>query len=125
MAPHSSHTLRHVFVSHSSSDNAFGYGLTDWLRAELGADYDVFYDSHGGEDDSIPAGEYWQDVIQTKLMAADVFVVIETPAAMNSKWVQDEVGLAWSRKNSARLELGLVIAPVLLVVSPGWNVIEW
>ncbi len=104
---------RRVFISHSSGDNAFGYALTDWLRAELGPDYEVFYDSHGGQDDSIPAATYWQDVIQAKLMAADVFVVIETPAAMASKWVQDEMGLAWSRKNSASVELGLVVAPIL------------
>lgn len=119
---------RRVFISHTSGDNAFGKALADWLRAELGPDYMVFYDSHGGEDDSIPAGAYWQDVIQAQLMAADVFVVIETPAAMASRWVQDEIGLAWSRKNSVSLEHGLVIAPVLLetcAVPPWLTLIQY
>ena len=48
-----------------------------------------------------------------ELKARDVFLVILTERAMQSKWVHDEIALAWSQKNSADVTRGKVIVPVL------------
>ena len=109
---------RLVFISHASGDNAFGYALTDWLHAQLGPDWIVWYDSHGAPDatgdwpDGIPPASDWMQEIQRQVMACAVFVVIETKAAMESYWVQREVELAWTRKPGASVESGLVVVPV-------------
>ncbi|HEU5344607.1 MAG TPA: TIR domain-containing protein, partial [Ktedonobacterales bacterium] len=109
---------RLLFISHASGDNAFGYALTDWLQAQLGPDWIVWYDSHGAPDatgdwpNGIPPASDWMQEIQRQVMACAVFVVIETKAAMESYWVQREVELAWTRKPGASVESGLVVVPV-------------
>ncbi len=97
-------------------------------------DCDIWYDSQGrpGPDglwaDGIAHGANWQDEIQRALQAADVFVVILSPAAMASPWVAEELGLAWSRKNiNPNIEAGLVVVPILRETceSPLWlNLIQ-
>ncbi|HZC05084.1 MAG TPA: tetratricopeptide repeat protein [Ktedonobacterales bacterium] len=110
---------RAVFISHASGDNDFGKALTDWLRAALGPDWVVWYDSHGEPDergdwpDGIPPASDWMKEIQRRVLGCDVFVVIQTEAAMASYWVQKEIELAWTRKPGADVTSGLVVVPVL------------
>ncbi|HEY7019572.1 MAG TPA: tetratricopeptide repeat protein [Ktedonobacterales bacterium] len=106
-----------IFISHSSGDNTFGDELVSLLRA---AGCDVWYDSQGRPDahtgewqDGLYAGDSWQNQIVKELTERNVFVVILTQKAVASKWVQDELQLAWSDRNSADVTKGKVIVPVL------------
>jgi len=98
-----------IFVSHSTSDNEFGLRLADDLRAALGADESsVWYDAAGG----LQAGDVWLEQIAAELSDRDVFVLILSPAALASPWVQDELRMAWKQKNAADGG-GKTIIPVL------------
>ncbi len=102
----SSSALR-IFVSHSSADDAFGRRLVADLRGRIGSLEDaVWYDSAGG----LRPGDKWWEKIVHELSARPVFLVVLSPDAMASKWVQDEITLAWQQKNSAS---GKVIVPLL------------
>ncbi|HEX9038617.1 MAG TPA: TIR domain-containing protein [Ktedonobacterales bacterium] len=98
----------HIFVSHSAVDNAFGLRLTADLRVALGGDADaVWYDAARG----LQGGDAWLKRIVAELTSRPVFVILLSRAAMSSKWVLDELDLAWTQKNSAE---GKVIIPVLV-----------
>ncbi len=99
-------TRPRIFVSHSSKDNEFGVRLVQDLRRTLGDDDAVWYDSHGG----LFAGDAWFKVITKELIARPVFIVILSPDALASNWVQDEISIAWNQKNTAA---GKLIIPIL------------
>jgi tetratricopeptide (TPR) repeat protein len=97
-----------IFISHSSADNEFGRRLVVDLRHALGDREDaVWYDSSGG----LQGGDSWWDKILLELSTRPVFIPVLSPEAMNSKWVRDEINIAWRQKNSER---GKFIVPVLL-----------
>ncbi|HEX9414363.1 MAG TPA: TIR domain-containing protein, partial [Ktedonobacterales bacterium] len=106
----------HVFISHSSADNAFGGWLVDALRQR---GIDVWYDSRGrpqgdsGWDGLLPGDQWWPRILH-ELGERDVFLVILSPKAMASKWVRDECTIAWSRKNASDPADRMVIIPVLI-----------
>jgi tetratricopeptide (TPR) repeat protein len=87
-----------IFVSHSHQDN-------DWCRPFVEAlksvGYDVWYDEQG-----LQGGAQWIATIQHEVQARDVFIVILTPEAWSSQWVQDELQLAIATRRR--------ILPVLL-----------
>jgi outer membrane protein assembly factor BamB len=101
-----SHKLLRIFVSHSHKDNDFGIRLIADLRAALGDDAAVWYDASGG----LHGGEAWWRNIVAQISARSVFLVILSPDAMASPWVNDEIDLAWKQKNSPD---GKIILPVL------------
>ncbi len=84
-----------VFVSHSSKDHAFATQLVRDLQAALGHEHTVWYDEH-----SLTGGDEWWPMIVRELNQCNVFVVILSPDAMKSRWVLDEINIAWKRKNS-------------------------
>src|SRR6266702_3918865 len=84
-----------VFVSHSSKDHVFATRLVRDLRAALGHEYTVWYDER-----SLTGGDEWWSKIVEELDQCTVFVVILSPYAMKSRWVLDEINIAWKRKNS-------------------------
>jgi hypothetical protein len=97
-----------LFISHSSEDNTLGWRLAADLRAAFGGDEDlVWYDSAGG----LQGGDAWWRHIVAELTARPIFVVLLSRAAMASKWVLDELDLAWHQRNSATSK---AIIPVLL-----------
>jgi tetratricopeptide (TPR) repeat protein len=87
-----------MFVSHSSKDN-------DWARPFAAAltaiGYDVWYDETG-----IQGGAAWVSSIQHEVETREVFLLVLTPEAWESKWVQDELQLAIATRRR--------ILPVLL-----------
>jgi pSer/pThr/pTyr-binding forkhead associated (FHA) protein len=93
-----------VFVSHSNEDNDFGRQLVGDLRKHLG-DENVWYDSAGG----LRTGDRWWEVIVEKLSACSAYLLVVSPAALNSEAVRAELDMAWERK----LHDGLAILPVL------------
>ena len=73
---------RQVFISYAHQDAEFAHRLADDLRA------------HGWRawiaPESIYPGEKWVDAINRGLEGSSVFVLVLTPSAIKSRWVQDE-----------------------------------
>src|SRR2546421_10467207 len=95
-----------IFVSHSHKDNQFGIQLVYDLHHKLGNNAKIWYDAAGGLD----SGDEWWTKILKELVASSVFIVVLTPEAMASKWVNDEITIAWAHKNSQE---GKLIIPIL------------
>jgi hypothetical protein len=99
-----------VFISHSTADNAFGFRLASDLRRALGSETSVWYDASGG----LQGGDLWLEQIAVELTHRDVFLLLLSPAAVASLWVQDELRMAWKQKNAAiGPGAGKVIVPIL------------
>lgn len=95
-----------VFISHSHADNDFGVRLAEDLRRALGDEQSVWYDVSGG----LHGGDAWWRKIVQEIAARPIFVVVLSPDAMDSRWVNDEIDLAWNLKNTPE---GKTIIPVL------------
>jgi TIR domain len=76
----------HVFVSHSHADNDFCRRLVQTLR---NTGLSVWYDEQ-----NLSAG-YLTSTIERELRQADAFLVVLSPAAVESQWVQSEWYAAW------------------------------
>lgn len=94
-----------IFVSHSHQDNTFCHAIVQALR-EAGAD--VWYDEQ-----SMTSGQLGP-VIERELEARPVFVVVLSPAALQSSWVEDECRWAYAlyRADRTRTILPILAAPV-------------
>ncbi|MBA2680120.1 MAG: protein kinase [Ktedonobacteraceae bacterium] len=97
--------LPRIFVSHSSKDNEFGMKLVQDLCRVLGSDDAVWYDTYGG----LHGGMTWWNTIKQELSTRNTFVVILSPDAVESKWVNDEINIAWHLRNTT----GKRIIPVM------------
>jgi hypothetical protein len=82
-------TMPRVFVSHSHQDNAWCRPFVAALRA---AGYPCFYD-----EDSIPGSAPWVATIQREVGACAVFLLVLSPVAWESPWVQQELQLALAK----------------------------
>lgn len=91
----------HIFVSHSHQDNPFCRALVEALR---NAGADAWYDEH-----NLGPGHLMRE-IQAELQARPIFIVILSPAALASTWVEDETTWFYSLY---RAEPHRVIVPVL------------
>ncbi len=101
----SQHSVR-LFISHSHTDNAFGVRLAEDLRHALGDEQSVWYDVSGG----LHGGDAWWRKIVQEIAARPIFLVVLSPDAMESRWVNDEIDLAWNLKNTPE---GKTIIPVM------------
>lgn len=95
-----------LFISHSHVDNTFGVRLAEDLRRTLGDEHAVWYDISGG----LHGGDAWWRKIVQEIAARPIFLVVLSPDAMESRWVNDEIDLAWNLKNTPE---GKTIIPVL------------
>ncbi len=94
-----------IFISHSAKDDEFGIKLAQDLRCILNDKDAVWYDHADG----LRGGDHWWRSITKKLKEAPIFIVILSPDALKSKWVKDEIAMAWQQKNTKR---GKTIVPV-------------
>jgi hypothetical protein len=78
--------LRQVFISHAHQDVAFAQRLAADLAAH---DWLVWI-----APDSIQPGEKWVEAINRGLEESGVFVLVLTPAAVQSRWVKSETSAA-------------------------------
>ncbi len=94
-----------VFVSHNHNDNAFCHTLVHGLRQ---AGIDVWYDEH-----NMGLGQI-RPTIEHELRERPVFVVILSPAALRSQWVEDEARWAYSlfRRDRSRRILPITAAAI-------------
>ena len=95
-----------IFVSHSHNNNPFCEKLVRALRR---AGADVWYD-----DESLQTGQLGP-IIERELRERPVFVVVLSPAALASRWVEDETRWAYNR---LRRDPTRIILPVLAEALP-------
>jgi len=81
-------TKSRIFISHSSVNTVWCRELRTALAA---AGFDTWLDDTG-----LTPGEEWFQGIARELEQREVCVVVMTPAALASKWVQREIALAFS-----------------------------
>jgi len=86
----------HVFISYSRRDRAYVADLKARLRQE-GIPFWV--------DDELDYGDRWASTVQRQIDQAIVLLVVVTPAALDSAWVDRELSYAQ--------ELGLPVLPLL------------
>ncbi len=96
---------KRIFVSHSHEDNDFCHRLVRDLRSALHDDDAVWFDAAG-----LQGGDPWWSKIREELRTREIFIVILSPAAMDSRWVNDEIDLARYYRNSPG---GKTIIPLL------------
>ncbi len=75
-----------IFVSHSHQDNQWCWCFVQTLQQ---AGYDIWYDEVG-----LGGGAQWVATIEHELQSREIFIVILSPDAMASQWVQKEIQLA-------------------------------
>lgn len=75
-----------IFLSHSTQDNEWCRPLVATLKS---SGFDVWYDEQG-----LTGGTAWVQTLQREVQARDVFIVVLSPEAWASPWVQEEVQLA-------------------------------
>ncbi len=95
---------RQVFISHAQEDDAFAHRLADDLCA------------HGWRvwiaPDSITPGETWVDAINHGLEASSTYVLVLTPSAAASPWVNTETNVAISLEHQRLMRfIPLDVAP--------------
>lgn len=98
-----------IFVSHSHEDDAFCLELIGDLRARLGKEA-VWYDTSGGLDGS----DAWWDRIVAEITARPNFLVVLSPHAYTSKWVLEEMRVAFFQ----HVELGKRLLFVQVAPAP-------
>src|SRR5262249_55563200 len=84
-----------IFVSHSHSDNAFCRQLVTDLQ---GMGLKVWYDEV-----SLGAG-HLGPAVERELRASDAFIVVLSPSAVTSQWVQSEWYAAWSLMGEGKIK---------------------
>jgi hypothetical protein len=77
---------RQVFISHAHQDAKFAHRLANDLQRE---NYEVWI-----APDSILLGELWVDAINRALRESGIFLLVSTPDAVDSEWVQEETNYA-------------------------------
>lgn len=96
--------LPRVFISHSNVDNLF----LEKLSSDLVKLYDedsIWYDK-----EKLKGGHKWWKEIIAELSSREIFIIVITKDSMDSKWVNDEIDIAWYQKNTS----GKKIVPILL-----------
>lgn len=77
---------RQVFISHAHQNADFAHRLADDLRRE---GYEIWI-----APDSILPGEHWVEAMNRALLQSGIFLLVSTPHAVVSEWVQDETNYA-------------------------------
>jgi len=99
--------MSHIFISYSHQDSEYAHRLAKALEA---ASFDVWIDGR------IDFGTTWPRIIQENLDTCAAFIVIMTPRAYESDWVQNELNRA-KRK-------GKPMFPLLLEGDEPWLSVE-
>jgi tetratricopeptide (TPR) repeat protein len=97
------------FISHSTKDHQFCLQLVEDLRSVLGDVDAVWYDASGG----LHGGDAWWRKIEQELSTRNVFIVVLSPEAVASSWVNDEIDIAWRRKNDPDPARRMRLFPIL------------
>lgn len=99
--------MSHIFISYSHKDTEYAYKLADALQAK---GFDVWIDAR------LDYGSQWPLEIQKQLDACGAFILVMSPRAFSSEWVQSELQRA---KRKLR-----PIFPLLLEGDEPWLSVE-
>ncbi|MBN1452634.1 MAG: toll/interleukin-1 receptor domain-containing protein, partial [Anaerolineales bacterium] len=99
--------MSHIFISYSHKDTVYAHGLAKTLYDD---GFEVWIDER------LDYGSQWPLEIQKQLDSCSAFIVIMTPRAFASEWVQSELQRA-KRKNKP-------IFPLLLEGDETWLSVE-
>lgn len=97
-----SHTPR-IFLSYSHKDREFGIRLVTYLRQVIGSEDAVWFDN------GLRGGENWLKKIMKELENCNRFIVLLSPDALKSLYVEEEVTFALK----LCLERKMIFAPIL------------
>jgi formylglycine-generating enzyme required for sulfatase activity len=90
-------SLRQVFISHAKQDADFAHRLADGLK-QLGVSVWI-------APDSILPGEGWVKAIERGLRESSHVVIVLTPAALESQWVEKETDVAIALERKGRIKI--------------------
>ena len=92
--------MAHIFISYSTRNSEYAYRLAEQLQAK---GFDVWIDNA-----QLRSGSNWWESIVLALRDCAAFIVIMSPEARQSKWVQREVTLAdnWNKPTFPLLMAG-------------------
>ncbi len=114
-------TTPRIFLSHSHIDNDFAKKLTKDLRDAFGeTDTAVWIDEYGG----LHGGVQWMDKVVGEITARGIFLVVLSPSALDSHWVQFEMGIALHQ----HVEYGKKLLPIIIeacAIPNGWKIIQY
>lgn len=103
-----------IFISHSHKDQDFGIRLVQDLRALFSNKEAIWFDTAGG----LSGGIAWRREIVDQVTKRPVFIVILSPDAISSEWVNFELDMAWvlmlSKKGPSKLIIPLLHRPSTL-----------
>src|SRR5271170_465763 len=92
-----------IFISYSSNDRRWA----DLLAKELiRHGLDVFYDQT-----SLVPGEDWRKAIEDALIGANTFIVLASPSARNSEWMNAELNSILSTSSEREITVIPVVVP--------------
>lgn len=106
---------RQIFVSHATADAEFAHRLANDLRRE---GYAIWI-----APESIPDGQ-WVSAINRGLAESGVMLLVLTPAALESPWVEMETNVAIELERAGEMRF----IPVCLVqdrYDPVWHAYQW
>ncbi len=107
---------RQIFISHASKEAEFAQRLAADLRANGWQTWIA--------PDNIKPGEKWVEAINRGLMESGVFVLLLTPEAVTSRWVQSEMNVAIGMEH--RGEIRLFPLNVKPTATPAlWGAYQW
>ncbi|MAU01033.1 MAG: hypothetical protein CL608_28140 [Anaerolineaceae bacterium] len=107
---------RQIFISHASQDAEFAQKLANDLRANGWQTWMA--------PDNIRPGEKWVEAINRGLSESGGFVLVLTPSAVESRWVQSEMNVAIGMEH--RGDLKLLPLNVKPTVTPAlWGAYQW
>jgi formylglycine-generating enzyme required for sulfatase activity len=90
-------STRQVFISHATQDADFAHRLADGLK-QLGVPVWI-------APDSIRPGEGWVKAIERGLRESSHMVIVLTPAALESQWVEKETDVAIALERKGRIQI--------------------
>src|SRR5574342_48728 len=74
--------MAHIFISYSHKDSEYAHWLADSLQSQ---GFNVWIDAR------LDYGSHWPVEIQKQLDSCDAFILIMSPNAYISEWVQSEL----------------------------------
>ena len=90
--PHSEKIPHSIFISHTHSDQAIAHALNKIIKDLFGDHITVNYSTSKGLEGGINAGEDWFRWITEQVQAADISLILLTPASIQKPWVLWEAG---------------------------------
>lgn len=107
---------RQIFISHASQDAELAQRLAADLRKNGWQTWIA--------PDNIRPGEKWVEAIDRGLMESGVFILLLTPEAAASRWVQTEMNAAIGMENRGQVRLfTLNVKPT--AISALWGAYQW